>query len=164
MIRQKLFDFYGLGKKKRLVTSDVSGRSYTRITCTAIGSRTRRRKKRRPVIHPVHATAWDDCDDDDNDDDSEIDSSSLSFSPLRFVPSTNVCMSAGPLRVSAVLFRQRGRARSVSQVHPEAQEERHHAHERHGHHAAGPVAGERRGRLNGRRRGWFCSSATNKIK
>jgi len=55
----------------------------------------------------------------------------------------------GPVRVRVVLFRQRGRARGVSQVHPKDQEERNHAHERDGYHATGPVASQRRRRLIG---------------
>lgn len=59
------------------------------------------------------------------------------------------CPVAGPVCVRAFLFRQRGRARRVPQVHPEDQEKGHHPHQRDGHHAAGSVAGQGRCCLNG---------------
>lgn len=60
-------------------------------------------------------------------------------------------LKIGAVRVRPVLFCQRRRTRSVPQIHPEDQEKRHHAHERHGDHATGAVANKRRHRLNG---GW----------
>lgn len=59
-----------------------------------------------------------------------------------------MCRNTGSVRVRVVLFRQRGRARGVSQVHPTDQETGYHAHQRHGHHATDPVANKGRGRLN----------------
>lgn len=57
-------------------------------------------------------------------------------------------VNTGSMRFRVVLFRQRGRTRGVSQVHPKDQEKRYHPHQRHGHYATYAVANKRRYRLN----------------